>query len=249
VTVPLFDAQAGCLGAEAAGQVVPSVALADCLDRLQIARALVRTAPDTLANDLGEANRLLLEACAADARLTPCPIVCPAHAGDLPPEDEQVDRLIAAGARAAVIRPGQDCWSLAPWACRELLAALQHRRLPLVCLERHVPLDLVAQLAERHRGLPLVVAETSYRTVRTLVPLMQAFPNVHLSTGSNFTVPGGIEHLAARCGPGRLLFGTGFPQAEPAMAVTQLLYADLSDRQKAMIGSENLERLLAEVRL
>lgn len=249
MTIALFDAQTGFLGAEPGHQVVPAADLAECLDRLDIARALVRIAPDALANDLGEANRRLLAATAGDDRLVPCPVVAPAHAGDLPPEARQAAELIDAGARAVAIRPSQDNWSTAPWACSELLAALEDRRIPVLCLGRHVPLETVAQLAERHATLPLIVAGTDYRLLRTLVPLMTAFANVHMSTGSNFAIQGGIEHLVDRVGPERFVFGTGFPQAEPAMAVAQLLYADLADDHKAMIGSANLDRLLTEVRL
>ena len=49
-------------------------------------------------------------------------------------------------------------------------------------------------------------------------------------------------------GADRLLFGTGFPDAEGMMAITQLMYADLADEQKRLIGAGNLERLIGEVR-
>ena len=45
-----------------------------------------------------------------------------------------------------------------------------------------------------------------------------------------------------------MLFGTGFPVSEPMAAITYLMYADLSTEQKALIGSGNAQRLLAEVR-
>jgi ATP-dependent Zn protease len=45
----------------------------------------------------------------------------------------------------------------------------------------------------------------------------------------------------------RLVFGTGYPHAEPMPAITQLMYAQISDEQRALIGSGNLERLIAGV--
>jgi predicted TIM-barrel fold metal-dependent hydrolase len=77
--------------------------------------------------------------------------------------------------------------------------------------------------------------------------LLESFPNVLLSMGSNYTVHGGIEDIVKRFGAGRLLFGTGSPKAEPAMAVLQLVYADIPDADRQAIGSENLDRLIGGI--
>ena len=246
--INLFDVQAGFGGAASGTRVVPVEALTAAMDRLAIARAVVRILPDNLDGDLVRSNAMLFDAAAGDDRLVPCPVVLPAALGDVPAEAEQVETAIAAGARAVRIRPGKDCWSIEPWCAATLFGALQARRVPVICEQAHVTTEQVAALAAAWPDLPLIVAGVGYRQMRTLVPLMKAYPNVFLSIGSNLTVHRGLECLAERVGADRLLFGTGFPQAEPMMAVTQLMYADLDSGSRQRIGSENLERLLGEVR-
>jgi uncharacterized protein len=248
MTIRLFDVQTGFGGAHSGGQVVPPEALREEMDRLNIARALVRIAPDELDGDPVVSNDRLLAFTSADDRFVPCPVVLPSAGGDLPPEAEQIDSLVAAGAGAVCIRPAFDCWSLAPWASEPLLRELEARRLPVVCLECHVALEAVARLAEAYGDLPLIVAGTNYRAQRILVPLVEQFANVYLSIGSNFAVHAAIEDMVQRVGPERLLFGTGFPDVEAMPAVTQLVYADISDDAKQMIGAENIERLIEGVR-
>lgn len=247
MTIRLFDVQAGFGGAHGGGQVVPPEALRDEMDRFDIARALVRIAPDELDGDPVVSNDRLLAFTSADDRLVPCPVVLPSAGGDLPPEVEQIDHLTSAGAGAVCIRPVFDCWSLAPWASEPLLREIEARRLPVVCQECHVALEAVARLAEAYGDLPLIVVGVNYLAHRILVPLLEQFANVYLSIGSNFTVHSGVEDMVRRVGPERLLFGTGFPDAEAMPAVTQLVYADISDDAKQMIGAENIERLIEGV--
>lgn len=248
MTLRLWDVQAGFGGAKPGQQAVPLGDLAATLAQLQIERALVRVAPDDLDGDVVRSNEMLFSAAAVDARLAPCPVVLPSDAGDVPGENEQVATLVARGAEAVCVRPGIDCWSLSPWASGRLFGALQDRRLPVLCLHRHVNLEDVARLAAAYPELPLVAAEVAYRQGRVLVPLLESFPNVHLSIGSNFCIHGGLERLVERVGAERLLFGTGFPEVEPMMGITLLTYADLDEDDKQRIGAENLERLIAGVR-
>ena len=86
-----------------------------------------------------------------------------------------------------------------------------------------------------------------YRSQRILLPLLTSFPNVQLSTGSNYCVHRGIEQLVGSVGPQRLLFGSGFPEVDPMMAISQLVYADISDEARRLIGSGNLERLIGGI--
>ncbi|MBN2584015.1 MAG: amidohydrolase family protein [Planctomycetes bacterium] len=248
MTIPLFDVQTGFGGARPGQQVLPLEELLGEMDRLAIGRALVRTAPADLDADFVWSNETLLAATETGERLVPCPVVVPSAGDDLPPEPEHIGALIEHGARAVTIRPGPDCWSLAPWCCGQLMSVLQERRLPVFCQESLVSLEQVAELADRYPDLPLIVAGVVYRSMRKIAPLVMRFDNVYLSTGTNFTVHMGIERLIDLVGPERLLFGTGFPDVEPAMAVGQLMYADLGDDDRRLIGAGNLERLIAEVR-
>jgi predicted TIM-barrel fold metal-dependent hydrolase len=107
--------------------------------------------------------------------------------------------------------------------------------------------EMVADLAGRYPRLPIVMYQLGYRTQRLLVSLLKAFPNVYLSVGSPWSVHLGLELVAAQVGPQRLLFGTGFPYAEPMASVTMLTYSELGDADKQLVGSGNLERLIREI--
>ena len=82
---------------------------------------------------------------------------------------------------------------------------------------------------------------------RELLGMLRTFANVYLCLGGAFSIHHGLEQLAAEIGEERLLFGTGFPRAEPAAAVAQLMYAAVSEDQRGRIGSANLEWLIGGI--
>jgi len=217
------------------------------MDRLSIARALVRTEFDEMDGNPVYSNALLYETCAANASLVPCPTVLPTGHGDVPTEAEQIDLALANGSGAVVLRPGADGWSLADWCCGTLLGLLQERRIPALCRNSALDFEQVADVASRYPELPLVMYRLGYRSQRTLVSLMKAFPNVYLSVGSPYSVHLGLESMAGHVGAERLLFGTGFPYAEPMASITMLTYSDLGDGDKQLIGSGNLDRLMGGI--
>lgn len=244
----LFDVQAGCGGTpHAQTDAVGVDQLLSNLQRLDIAKALARTLPEDNIIDVLSANQELYADCDRHACLFPCPILVTSGNGDLPMEAEQVDEAIVHGAGAALLRPKADYWSLQPWASGPLLCAMEERRLPAYCLSEQFSFDEVGILAHQHPQLPIIVAGVEYRNDRTLLPLMRQFPNVYLSIGSNYTVHNGIERFVTSVGPERLLFGTGFPQVEPMGAVAMLMYAGISDEERQLVGSGNMERLIAEI--
>lgn len=250
--IPLNDIQAGFGGATPGQPDIPTARdwLAE-MNRLKIGRSLVRMVPEDLEIDARHSNDRLFAACRRQRRLIPCPVVLAAGAKDVLPEDRQVDGLIRRGAGAVWIRPAHDCWSLAPWCSDKLFAALEQRRLPLLCVNRGnqvVSLEQTAEIAGRHPRLPILLVELAYNQLRMLIPLLDRFPNISLSLGNNLTLHRGIERLVEEVGARRLIFGTGYPKSEPMAAVTQLMYAEVSTQDQRMIGAGNFERLQREVR-
>ena len=247
--IELFDAQAGFGGARRGQPWVPAAEeLLGIMDRLSVARALVRTEFEEMDSNPMSSNQVLYEACARDESLVPCPAVLPVGHGDVPPEQEQIEEMLAYGSAAAVLRPELDGWSTAEWCAGTLLRLLEERRIPVLCRQSAVGFDTVANIAGRHPRLPIVVFQISYRFQRTLVPLMAAFPNVYVAVGSPYSVHMGLESMAARVGAERLLFGSGFPFSEPMASVTMLTYSELGDADKKLVGSGNLDRLIGGIR-
>ncbi len=247
--VELFDAQAGFGGGRPGQPWVPSAEeLLDHMARLSIARALVRTDFEEMDSDPMYSNRLLYATCAQHPSLVPCPTVLPQGHGDVPSEEEQVEEALDRGSGAVALRPGVDGWSPAEWCAGRLLHVLEQQRIPVLCRHSVLGFEAVADIAQRHPQLPIIMFHLGYRTQRMLVSLMQAFPNVYLAVGSPYSVHLGLESMAGRVGASRLLFGTGFPYAEPTASVTMLTYAELSEGDKHCIGAGNLDRLIQGIR-
>jgi hypothetical protein len=246
--VSLFDVQAG-FGGPVRGETdtVGAAELVAELERLDVAGALVHTVPDDLAYDAVDANTDLYDACETRPKLIPCPILIPAGACDVPPEPVQAAEAIARGAAAAFLRPQTDRWFPEPWCSAALFEAIEERRLPAYCEVGKFDLSHVAAIAERHPRLPLIVAGLHYLQQRSLMPLMEARPNVYVAIGSNYVVYGGIEVLVEKIAPERILFGTGFPKAEAMSAVTMLMYAAIPEDARALIGAGNFRRLAEEI--
>ena len=245
----LVDVQAG-FGGGAPGQrePVPPERLVEELRRHRIAQALVRITPEAQDFDLCRSNQRLYEAVERCPELLPCPVLAPAACGDLPSEEEQVVEAIHRGAAAVVLRPGPDRWEPESWVVGPLLEALAAHALPVLCLERFVPVAVVARWAAQAAALPLILAEISYGRDRTLLPLLREFPNTYLSIGNTFTAHRGLEFYVAHVGSGRLLFGTGLPDSEAGAAIGQLLFADLAEAERQQIGAGNFRRLQGGIR-
>jgi len=247
--IDLFDAQAGFGGARPGQPWIPTAEeLLGHMERLSIARALVRTDFEEMDGNVPLSNQILYETCAKHKSLVPCPTVLPATCDDVPPEQEQINELIGNGGCAATIRPGHDSWSVAEWCSGRLFSMLEERRVPVLCRQAGFEFEAIADLAGRYPALPIVLFQVGYRPQRLLLPLMKAFKNVHLAIGSPYSVHRGIETLTAQVGAERLLFGTGFPSADLMPAITMLAYAEISDSDKRLIGSANLDRLSGGIR-
>jgi len=245
----LFDACAGFGGAEPGKpEVVSAAALAEEMARLSIGRALVRIAPTGLDSDVIASNEALRAACAEFDGFVACPIVLPDGGGDVPGAGEQVAALLAAGAGAVCVRPARDRWIVRDWVCGRLFDALSVCRVPVFCDQAELPVGGLAELAGRWPDVPFLFKPDGFRHLRVLGPLLKTFPGVHLIVGGRFTVHRGIESLVGRLGPERMLFGSDFPTSEPMAAITQLMYADIADADRELIGSGNLRRLIGGIR-
>ena len=247
--IDLFDAQAAILtDTPGVREEVTAGELLASMKRFDISRALVRTEPTASELDVPRTNARLYEACADHPELAPCPAVIPNTAGDLADEQQQIAEAIDHGAGSVCIRPAHDHWLIADWLSDRLFEAMTARCMPVYVAAPAVGFAEVADLASRYEELPILLAEVGYRDQRILVPLLERFGNIHLITGWNYRVQGGIEQLARRAGADQVLFGGGFPNGEPMTSITQLTYADLPEGDLRKIGSGNFERLMEGIR-
>ena len=245
----LIDVQAG-FGGFTPGRPVQASAesLVEELRRLGIARALARITPAEQDFDIPHSNDLLYAACAAHPELIPCPAAAPDAVGDLGGDARQVADAIAHGAAAVALRPGPDHWLAEPWACRTLLEALADRAMPAYAEASLLDYGAIARLAAAFPRNRFIYAGVDYRSLRILLPLMLAHPNISLSIGNNFNFHEGLRLFAERVGADRLLFGTGLLGSEAGAAIGMLAYSGLPETQIADIASGNFLRLQEGIR-
>lgn len=249
MSLPLFDCNASLgvrLGAPADEPATLAELLAE-LDRLEIGRALVRHLSGRWAG-LETGNARLEAEAGGEPRLARAWTAVPDTGGDQPPTREWLAGLLKTGARAVCLYPKSMKWCLDEWCAGRFLAALEEHRVPAFLTYAEADLNAIHGALSAHPRLPLILSEISYRDNRMLYPLLAAHPNLHLDLSPRYSVHECLEHLCARGWARRALFGTGYPAYEGGAAVTQLMYARISEEERALLGAGNLERLLTEVR-
>jgi predicted TIM-barrel fold metal-dependent hydrolase len=245
----LFDANV-LLGRNPRSPVaaVDTASLLAWLDRVGIAEALVGHTASWL-HDPATGNRQLTdELAAAPDRLRACWVVLPAGTGELP--DDLVESALDAGVSATRAYPTDHGWSLTAPDAAPLLDALAAAGLPLLVDAEQASWTDLAECAAAHPRLRLVVCGTGYRALRRIAGMLDRAGNVWIET-STLATHQGVEWLAGRFGPDRLVFGSGATLKDPAEAVTRLLLSELDSAAVRAVGGDNLRRLLVrpEVRV
>ena len=127
------------------------------------------------------------------------------------------------------------------------LRSMVARRVPLLLsVRRGIDWrDIYALLAEFPDLVCVVCDHGSWGMDRMFRPLLERYPHVYVDTAL-YLLDGGIEALVADYGPGRLLFGSGFPESYMGGMMLALRHAQIAEEDKVAIAGGNLERILAE---
>lgn len=230
----------------AAGVLYGLEALKKRMDDFQIEKALVY---HSLAReyDPNAGNEILINDIKGDSRLLPVFALLPPETGEMPAPGKLLKNLEAQGVRAVTFFPGEQLFSLRRWSAGPLMDALAECRIPvLLGLDQFGGhLDALGETALQYPALRLIITGVNFRCDRMLYPLMNALPNLCIET-SAYKPFRGIEETCRRFGASRLLFGSGSPQTDPAASAALITCAEISQNDKVLIASRNLERLLSE---
>lgn len=231
----------------------PATAVEDLLEEMAwcgIARALVRHA--ALDNESPQTgNRVVVEETAPHASLHPTWAILPTQTGELGALEEFLAAMREAGVRALWAFPSKHRYTLDAVTCGDVLSALSERRIPLFIQRGETSRgltgwELAGALLKEFPSLVLVVTgHGSWGEDRYFRPLVEAYEGLHVDT-SRYELDGGIVDFCRKYGPGRLLFGSAFPNTSPGGAMLTLAHADISDEDRLLIAAGNLDRLLAE---
>ena len=204
-------------------------------------------------------NRFLMEELVGESRLLPQWVILPHHTGEFPPPRELLDTMVSQGVLTARMFPSEKAgppeeaghnFSLASWSAGPLLSEMEERRMPLFIARSQISWDQVHDLCSTYSDLPLVlssVPQLSFRANRHLWPLWSIHKNLYVDTSDNEETAR-VERVVESFGPERLLFGTGLPRFAPGAHVVSVARARISTDAKKLIASQNLERLLENVK-
>mgnify|MGYP005849745157 CR=1 FL=1 len=215
------------------------------MDRLGIGRALVRHTWGWW-HDPAEANVVLRSQLADIEHLRPCLAATPLMEEEFGGIDAFLRGLQQAAAASVCLYPRSQSFSLSPASIGQLMEALQAVRMPLLLEMEEVSWADIDSLATNWPRLPIVLVRTGYRLMRQLLPLLRSHASLFVDT-AYLADNQALECIAGSVGPERILFGTGTPRTDGSGSVARLAYSDLSDEQRELVASGNLDRLLAGI--
>jgi hypothetical protein len=193
-------------------------------------------------------NRSLLEAISAlpdgcRAVYTGLPLF-PADDGPLPGRGSPLLNL--AGVR---LFPRSHGYNLQNWVIGPLLDWLERRGLPLFVWHTEVEWEELYGLASNRPHLSFIVETQREKVVyhtRVLFSLMRACENVYVES-SNLVGSGYVEYAVREFGACRVLFGSFFPVNDPSVVMGMVIDADIDERDRQLIASGNILRLIEGV--
>jgi len=179
----------------------------------------------------------------------------------LPPQTEELgsletilERMRAKNIRAFRAFPSEHKYLMTKTALGSLYELMVERNIPLFIsvTESCGGISgwyLIERILSDAPDLTLVVTEHgSWGHDRFFRPLIEKYENLYLDI-SRYELDGGISDFCANYGAERLLFGTSFPQWNPGGPILMLAQADITSKEREMIASGNLLRILGRVRL
>ena len=213
------------------------------MQQASISGALVQSTQSVLTDPM-RGNVNLSQQLTDQPNLLPVWNFLPGGWDESPPAETLPALLRSHNVRAVTLSPQDNNWSLRSVTSRPLLTALAQSGLPLLLcsdqLKDHAELEW---FLECFPDWPIVLTSAVWRDQRKVLPMLEAFGNLHL-TFDRFQVNLGLEQLVERGYEDRLLFGTNAPTMSMGAHRTYIDYAQISDVARQKIAGGNLARLL-----
>ena len=232
------------------------------MDKHDIAEALVHHNEARLNTPRELGNRRLLREIDGLPRVHPVWVLTPPQPPDAGAARAVVDEMLGSGVKAARL-----LMSVAPplpWLWRDLLEALEARRVPCLldfgvggfrgsagstmgapdAFDAHH----LRETALAHPELPMILSHVccGVGLPQAVFSLFWECPNVHLDVLGIITY---WRDVATGLGPERVFFASGMPFGDPATYVSNVQYARrLTPEDKKRICGDNMRRLLGDVR-
>ena len=221
----------------------------EAMARFEITQALVyHVASEEVDPQRG--NEWVGEEAAEAGAMRPSWVLSPAIRGEWPEPGQIVESLIGSGARAARLFPHAQFFPLSVFMLDDLLAGLEQHRVPLLVhaatthtWNDHTDWRGLEEICTAFPGLPVVAMRVGLRVTRPLYRMLEKLPNFHYQLSAMNCNFRGIEDVVYHFGSSGIIFGSMMPVISPAIPLTQIAYADVTDEDKRNICGENLRRL------
>ena len=222
------------------------------MDHYGIAQALVHHARQR-EDSPAVGNSILLEEIEGVDRLHGTLAILPTSTGELGSTEALLDLMRMKRVRALWAFPAEHKYSMSKAALGDLYDLMTERGIPLFLNRGEssgvAGWHLVEKVLSDAPDLTLIVTEHgSWGEDRLFRPLLEKYANLYLDI-SRYELDGGIREFVGKYGAERLLFGTGFPHWNAGGSILMLMHADIAEKEREMIASGNLERILGRVRL
>lgn len=129
-------------------------------------------------------------------------------------------------------------------AYRPVYAFAQRRRLPVLA---HTWGDAqvreLAAMAREHPDASFLAGHSGAGNVAINIEEAQRTPNLYLETCFSGGTPAQVEHLVRHVGAGRVVFGTDAALFDIAHQIGKVLFASISDQEKALILGGNARQI------
>ncbi|WP_353124841.1 amidohydrolase family protein [Parapedobacter pyrenivorans] len=172
----------------------------------------------------------------------------PANTDEFPTPQELGVLLQEHDVRAVTVHPTGNNWDWKTPEAIELFRWLtENRVLTIVRPEEFGGLGGVKELLNTYKELPVLLIGVYWSFQRTILPMLSAFKNLHISF-ENFQINEGLESLYRDGFIDQLVFVSNAPTMSAGAHRTYVDYADIPREAREKIAGGNLSRLLQGLR-
>ncbi|MBQ9967499.1 MAG: amidohydrolase family protein [Oscillospiraceae bacterium] len=227
---------------------VTKAEILELMDRCRIERAVAYHAI-AKEGDVKAGNMELLKDTEGDSRFLRQWVALPHTFGEFMSVEELLKGMKENSVSSIRMFPKTHGYSLKPYALGKFMDAMAEHKIPVFMTYNELASEdaLYAMLTD-YPKVNFIISDVSYREERKLFPILEHCPNFHIGTG-NYVVHGGVKTMCEYFGAERMIFDTGLPTGSAAAAVSLICFAEISEEEKTLIASGNLERMLSEVEL
>jgi predicted TIM-barrel fold metal-dependent hydrolase len=226
-------------------------AIEKALDTFGVKSALVYSSWAKFQNTRS-GNEELAKSIKNHGNLYPCFIISPEMEFDRSFPDSFTSSLKDNKVCAVRVCPTSNYYELEEYVMKDMFAILNNMRMPVfidhdtVKWQDPFNWSQVHTLCEKYPQIPFIPCRHGRKTARNVYPIMKDCDNLYLDV-SYFQLNRAIRDIAEKFGAERMIFGTGMPVFDPRLPITGLVFSQLSDKDRMLVASGNLKRLIGNI--